>query len=192
MRFCLIMILLSTQLASSQQQKEEDHTYPTKDQIQLLLTQSERAFDVYEGTLTQEAAAGGDLGKSAIKDKELLVSARNLLGSLKKSPDGFNSPGGFLLVGDLDDASRNMSLCMGQAGMQSGTQAISGNINEGERSLRLVQACMDASTLLYTVSETAFNMYTEYLFAEHEMMDKAMSGLQDCASMLKKNPPKKQ
>jgi hypothetical protein len=122
MRFCFVMVLLSTQLVSPQEQKEA-HTFPTKDQIQLLLTQSDRAFDEYEQTLTQEAAAGGDLGKSAIKDKKLLVNARELLGRLKRSPDLFNSPGGFILVGDLDDASRNMSLCMGQAGLASGTEA---------------------------------------------------------------------
>jgi hypothetical protein len=42
------------------------------------------------------------------------------------------------------------------------------------------------------VSETAFNMYGEYLLTEHGMMDKAMSGLQQCADIPKKNPPKKQ
>jgi hypothetical protein len=192
MRFCLVlMLLLSTKLASSQQKKEE-HTPPTKDQIDLLLTQSERAFDVYEQTLTQEAAAGGDLGKSALKDKELLVNARELLGRLKKSPDLFNSPGGFLLVGDLDDASRNMSLCMGQAGLASGTEAAAGNYHEGEQYLHLLKDCMDASTLLYTVSETAFNMYAQYLFDEREMMDKAVSALQECTNVLKNNQHQKQ
>jgi hypothetical protein len=58
--------------------------------------------------------------------------------------------------------------------------------------LALSEVTMDASTLLYTVSETAYNMYTEYLFAEHELMDKAMNGLQECADTLQKNPPQKQ
>jgi hypothetical protein len=189
MRFCFVMVLLSTQFASPQQ--KEEHTFPTKDQIQLLLTQSERAFDVYEQTLKLETDAGGDLAKAVTADREVLTGARDILAGLKKSPDGFNGPGGFLLVGGLDDASRNMSVCMGQAGMQSSAEAMSGNVAEGQRHLRLVQACMDASTLLYTVSETAYNMYTEYLFAEHEMMNKAMAGLQECASVLKKNQPQK-
>jgi hypothetical protein len=58
MRFCLVLLLLlSTEFASPQDKKEE-HTFPTKDQIELLLTQSERAFDAYEQTVAQEAAAG--------------------------------------------------------------------------------------------------------------------------------------
>jgi hypothetical protein len=190
MRFCLVMILLSTQFANSQQ--KDEHTFPTKDQIQLLLTQSERAFDVYEQTVKQESDVGGNLAKAVEGDLEVLSGARTILDGLKKSPEGFNGPGGFLLVGGLDDASRNMSVCMGQAGLQASTEAMSGNVSEGQRQLRLVQACMDASTLLYTVSETAYNMYTEYLFAEHEIMNKAMDGLQQCASVLKKTQPQKQ
>jgi len=192
MRFCLVLLLLlSTEFASPQDKKEE-HTFPTKDQIELLLTQSERAFDTYEETVAQEAAAGGNLATSALKDTELLVSSRELLGRLKKSPELFNSPGGFILVGNLDDASRNMSVCMGQAGLASGTEATAGNYRGSEQYLRLLKDCLDASTLLYTVSETAFNMYAEYLFAEHDMMNKATEGLQECADILKKNPPQKQ
>ena len=191
MRFCLVMLLLlSTEFASPQDKKEE-HTFPTKDQIELLLTQSERAFDAYEQTVAQEAAAGGDLGKSALKDKELLVSSRELLGRLKKSPELFNSPGGFILVGNLDDASRNMSVCMGQAGLAAGTEATAGNYHGSEQYLRLLKDCLDASTLLYTVSETAFNMYAEYLFAEDAMAKQAYDGLQECVTVLKKNPSQK-
>ena len=192
MRFCLVMmLLLATKFARPQEAKEE-HTFPTKDQIQLVLTQSERAFGVYEQTVQQESDAGGELAKAAATDVEVLTGGREILAGLKKSPEGFNGPGGFLLVGELDDASRNMSVCMGQAGLLASSEAMSGNVSEGQRHMRLVQACLDASTLLYTVSETAYSMYTEYLFAEHEMMNKAMEGLQECADVLKKNRPQKQ
>jgi len=97
MRFCLVMLLLlSTEFANSQQQKEE-HTFPTKDQIQLVLTQSERAFDVYEQTVKQEAQMGGDWEKAVANDRVVLANARDLIERLKKSPDGFNGPAGFLL-----------------------------------------------------------------------------------------------
>jgi hypothetical protein len=122
----------------------------------------------------------------------VLVNARDLIERLNKSPDGFNGPAGFLLVGGLEDASRNMSLCMGQAGMQSGAHAMLKDFTEGEKYLHLSQACMDASTLLYTVSESAFNMYGEFLLAEDEMTKGAMSSLEKCADILKKNPPHKQ
>jgi hypothetical protein len=192
MRFCfVILLLLSATFARPQEQKEE-HTFPAKEQIQLLLTQSERAFGVYEQTVKQESDAGGELAKAATTDVEVLTGARTILAGLKKSPDGFAGPGGFLLVGALDDASRNMAVCMGQAGMQAATEGMSGNVSEGQRHMRLVQACLDASTLLYTVSETAYNMYTDYLFAEHEMMNKAMDSLQECSDVLQKNRPQKQ
>ena len=186
MRFCLVMLLLlSTEFARSQEEKEE-HPFPTKDQIQLLLTQSERAFEVYDQTLKQEAEMGDDWKKALVNDKAVLANARDLLARLKTSPDGFNTPAGFLLVGGLDDASRNMSVCMGQAGMQSATSAMTGNVSDGQRFLHLTQSCLDASTLLYTVSETAFNMFSEYLLAEDGMTKKSMSGLAQCVDILKK------
>jgi hypothetical protein len=150
-------------------------------------TQSERAFGTYEQVMGQETQAGGDIAKAVPKDREVLMASRDLLARLKKSPDGFNGPAGFLLVGNLDDATRNMSLCMGQAGMQSGLQGMAGDVSEGQRYLHLAQACMDASVLLYTVSETAFNMYSEFLLAQNEMTKRAMSGLERCADVLKKN-----
>jgi hypothetical protein len=85
-----------------------------------------------------------------------------------------------------------MSVCMGQAGMRSAAVGMTGNVSEGQRYLHLTQSCLDASTLLYTVSETAFNMYGEYLLAEDQMTKKAMSGLNQCVDILKKNQPQKQ
>lgn len=187
-RWLGMMLLLSTAVANAQQEKEEEHSFPTEDRIQLLLTQSERAFGTYEQVIEQEIQAGGDIAKAAPKDREVLTAAHDLLSRLKKSPDGFNGPAGFLLVGDLDDASRNMSVCMGQAGMQSGFQGMAGNVSEGQRYLHLVQAFMDASVLLYTVSETAFNMYAEFLLAQDQMTKRATSGFEQCVNVLKKTP----
>jgi hypothetical protein len=192
MWFCLVMLLLlSSEFASPQQQKEE-RTFPTKDRIQLLLTQSERAFEVYDQSLKQETQMGGSWEKAAATDRVVLVNARDLIERLKKSPDGFNGPAGFLLVGGLEDASRNMSVCMGQAGMQSGGLAMLKDFAGGQKYLGLSQACMDASMLLYTVSESAFNMYCEFLLAEDGMSKRAMSSLEKCTDILKRNPPQKQ
>jgi hypothetical protein len=189
MRFCLVMLLLlSTEFASPQEQKDE-HAFPTKDHIELLLTQLERAFEVYDQSLKQEAEMGGTWEKAVANDRVVLVNARDLIERLNKSPDGFNGPAGFLLVGDLEDASRNMALCMGQAGMQSGGLAMLKDFAGGQKYLLLSQACMNASTLLYTVSESAFNMYGEFLLAEDGMTKKAMSSLEECTDILKRNQP---
>jgi hypothetical protein len=189
-RWLVVMLLMCTGVANPQQQKEE-RSYPSKDQIQLLLTQSERAFAVYEQGIEQENQAGGKIAQAVPKDREVLTAARDLLARLKKSPDSFNGPAGFLLVGHLDDASRNMSICMGTAGLESGFQVLEGNVSEGQRNLHLAQTCMDASTLLYTVSETAFNMYSDFLLAQDGMTKRAMSSLEKCANILKENQKQK-
>jgi hypothetical protein len=62
-----------------------------------------------------------------------------------------------------------------------------GNISEGHSYLHLTQACLDASVLPYTVSETAFNMYSEFLLAQDEMTRRSISELEQCVSGLKKN-----
>ena len=183
-RWFVTMLLLCTGVANPQEQNEE-RRFPTKDQIQLLLTQSERAFDAYEQVVGQETQAGGKIAQAVPKDREVLMKARDLLARLKKSPDGFNTPAGFLLVGDLDDASRNMSVCMGQAALESGPIGIAGNVSEGQKYLHIAQACLDASMLLYTVSETAFNMYSEFLLAQDETTKRAMSTLGECVNALK-------
>ena len=187
----VVMLLLSTGVANSQQQKEE-RTFPAKDQVQLLLTQSERAFDAYEQVLKLETQVGGDLARTVTKDRGSLTAARALLARLKERPEGFNGPVGFLLVGNLDDGTRDMSVCMGQAGVQSGIQALAGNASEGQRYVGLAQACGDASTLLYTVSETAFNMYSQFLLAQDEMTTKAASSLERCVNILKENQQQRQ
>jgi hypothetical protein len=191
-RWLAVMLLLCTGVANPQQKKEEEERkFPAIDQIQLLLTQSERAFDTYEQVTELETQAGGKIAQAVPKDREVLTTTRDLLARLKKSPDGFNGPAGFLLVGYLDDASRNMAVCMGQAGMESGFQVIAGNVSEGQRHLHLVQACMDASMLLYTVSETAFNMYSEFLLVQDGMTKRAMSTLEGCVNLLKENQKQK-
>ena len=175
--------------ASAPEKKE--HDFPSKDRIQLLLTQSERAFDSYELAIAQEGQAGGKIAQAVAKDREVLDQARTLIAGLKKRPDLFNSPAGFLLFGSLDDASRNMSVCMGQAGMDSGFQGMGGNLQLAQERLHLAQTCLDASNLLYTVSESAFDMYGDALVAQEEMSKRAMSTLERCVNTLKENDKKR-
>src|SRR5215472_14320474 len=100
----------------------DDHSdkpeFPDDSKISLLIAQSERAFETYEGAIKQEQLELGDQGaESAARDRQVLDRVRQYLPKLKANPQGFNSPVGFLLVIDLDDASRNMAVCMGQAAM---------------------------------------------------------------------------
>jgi hypothetical protein len=182
---CIVAALLLGVAVANAQEKQE-HTFPTDDKIQLLLTQSERAFDAYAQAVEEEAEVAGDIAQAVSNDQKLLEQAHELLARLKKVPDGFNGPAGFLLVGDLDDASRNMAVCMGQAGMQAGLKGMTGKLSEGQQYLHLAQTCRDASMLIYTISESAFNMYSESLLAEAALRKDAMSNLEQCADALRK------
>jgi hypothetical protein len=194
MKLFLVVLLcfpMWAQEAATTPQQNVERAFPAQDRIQLLLTQSDRAFDVYRLAIEQEAQTGGKLAEAVPTDRAVLTAALDLLARLKKSPGGFNGPAGFLLVGYLDDATRNMSVCMGQAGMESGAQGMVGNTSGGQRDLHLVQTCLDSSTLLYTVSESAFNMYSEFLLAQDEMTKRAMSSLEKCATFLKESQKQK-
>src|SRR5262249_3145329 len=110
----LLSVLFALVVAAHTQQSEKQ--FPTEQQINLVLPQAERAFDSYESTLQLEAQLVGG-PESVAKDRQVLKMVRKVLGDLKKEPSkAFNSPIGFLLVTGLDDASRNMALCMGQGG----------------------------------------------------------------------------
>jgi len=165
--------------------------FPSEQQINLLITQSERAFDSYENTLQLEAQLVGG-PESVTKDREVLTSARKVLATLKAEPSKwFNSPMGFLLVTNLDDASRNMALCAGQGGMQSATAVLDRKADLGMSNVHVSQTCLDTSTLLYTVSESALDLYAQYLSTEYKLTQREAEALQRCADILKRQMPPK-
>jgi hypothetical protein len=161
--------------------------FPDDSQINLLVTQSERSFETYEVTVKEEQLGLGEQGEeSAARDRQVLERVRQYLPKLKANPQAFNSPAGFLLVVDLDDASRNMAVCMGQAGMDASLLAVAGSTSAGQSTLALAQACQGASQLLYTVSETAVSLYEKYLFANHDLQQREEGAVGKCMEILKK------
>ncbi len=92
---------------------------------------------------------------------------------------------------DLDDASRNMAICMGQAAMAASLLATGGNVSGGQGKLLLAQTCMGASQLLYTVSETAGSMYEQYLVASSSLQQREEEGIGKCMGILQKQRPPK-
>lgn len=166
--------------------QQEKNVFPAEQQISLLLTQAERAFDSYESALQLEGQLVGG-PESVAKDKETLNMARRILATLRANPvNGFNSPMGFLLVTNLDDASRNMALCMGQGGMQAAGEMQEGRVSSALK-LHIAQTCLDTSVLLFTVSESALDLYAQYLSTEYKVTQQAAEELQKCAGLLKKS-----
>ncbi len=159
-------------------------TLPTEDEINSLVTQAERAFLIYESTLS-----GSNV--STPNDQTLMAGAKEIIKNIKRNPQYFNAPMGFLLVSDLDDASRNMALCAFQV---QGLASVEVVVNHGsdaalksaDSKIQAAQSFIDTSTLLQTVGETAFNLYVRYLSANFQGQQAQAEGLQECMDTLQK------
>jgi hypothetical protein len=165
-------------------QKERD--FPTDDEITLVLTQAERATQIYELQIEQEELLLGKNGKdSAVKDRQVLDTLKFSLKALKSKPQKFNGPIGFYFFEALDDASRNAVVSAAQVSSQLVTQLTEGNMKNGVSLLDFYVSCMDTSTLLYTVSENAGSLYQRYVKAEPQLVDYVYQTAKQCADVLK-------
>ena len=166
--------------------QKETH-FPTDDEIQLLLTQADRAMQQYRPLIDEEERQLGKKGVDAVaKDREVVGNMELALKTFKKRPQGFNSPLGFAFFEWLDDAARNALLCSQTAMSQATTSMMDGKLDDAPRYMHLSQSCMDASTLIYTVSENASALYERYVKAEQELANEGADVAQKCTDALKK------
>jgi hypothetical protein len=177
-------------MASAQTEK----TFPTDTEVNLVLTQAERAIQQYKPLIDQEAAQMGKSGGDTIaRDRQVVSGLEMAIKAFKDKPQGFNGPLGFAFFEWLDDASRNAALCAGGASNQAMAQMLAGNKDKADFLLHLGQGCADVSTLIYTVSENAGSLYQRYVDAEQELAEQAADVAQKCTDILKKSgtSPKK-
>src|SRR6202020_3310192 len=100
----LIPVTVAFLLIATNCRAQDKATFPTKDEIQLVLTQADRAMQQYKLLIDQEELQFGKNGKDAVtKDRQVVEAIDTAVDVLKKQPEGFNSPAGFLLFGWLDD-----------------------------------------------------------------------------------------
>ena len=166
---------------------QKETPFPTDDEIQLLLTQADRAMQQYKPLIDEEERQLGKKGADAVvKDREVVGNMELALKTFKKRPQGFNSPLGFAFFEWLDDAARNALLCSQTAMSQATTSMMDGDLHDAPQYMHLSQACMDASTLIYTVSENASVLYERYVKAEEELANKGADVAQKCTDALKK------
>jgi hypothetical protein len=158
--------------------------FPTEDQISLLLTQSERASEAYERAVKTESLVLPKQGADA--DAQVATQLRQIIAKLKGAPHFFSSPYGFMLIADLDDASRNMAVCMGQGWALALSSATEAELAMAQQKMLLSQSCLDTSTLLFTVSETAVEMYSNYLLADYQLKQRAANALNRCTAVMTK------
>lgn len=171
------------------------NSFPTDDEINLLLTQTERALEQYKPLIDLEAAHPSKNGVDTIAHNRQVVSGLEMaIKAFRAKPQEFNGPLGFAFFEWLDDASRNAALCSGGSINQAMSELMVGkNKNNAESLLDLARSCADASTLVYTVSENAGSLYQRYVTAEQELAKKAAEVAQRCTAVFKKNSvsPKK-
>ena len=156
----LVVLTPFAAVANAQTEK----TFPTDDEINLVLTQTERAIQQYKPLIDLEAAQPGKNGADAIAhDRQVVSGLEMAIKAFKAKPQGFNGPLGFAFFEWLDDASRNASLCAGGSVNEAMSEMIAGNKDNAESLLHLAHSCADASTLIYTVSENAGSLYQRYV-----------------------------
>jgi hypothetical protein len=166
---------------------KDETQFPTNDEINLLLTQADRAMQQYKPLIDEEERQLGKTGAEAVaKDRQVIQAVDIAVEVLKKQPQGFNSPAGFALFEWLDDAGRNALLCSSTVLMQSTMFMMAGKTDKANELIHLSQTCMDASTLIYTVSENAGALYERYLKAEQHLAEESFSTVQKCKDALKK------
>jgi len=161
---------------------------PRRDQINLVLTQAERAISQYEASIIVEEATLKKLGEAGIaKDRELLKALNKILALLKQDSQRFNGGLGFLLVLNLDDAVRNSLLCSVTAMSEVGVNVADKQVGEASNYLHAGQTCSDVSTLLYTVSESASDLFSSYLESSQQESLEIAQQLKNCSATLKRN-----
>lgn len=69
---------------------------------------------------------------------------------------------------------------------QSTMLLIAGKTDDALQMMQLSKSCMDASTLIYTVSENAGSLYERYVKGEQDLANEGASGLERCVEALKK------
>lgn len=171
---------------SANAQKPETN-FPTNEEIKLVLTQAGRAVDGYKPFLDLEQKTLGENGKAAAqKDREVVKALETAIAAFGKQPQAFNGSLGFAFFEWLDDASRNALACANGASNDLAQSILSGDKEKADSDLQLGQGCMNASTLLYTVSENAGALYTRFVKSEEQLAKYGAQVAIQCADILKK------
>jgi len=181
---CASAFLLAVSFASAQ----TDKSFPTDDEINLVLTQTDRAVQQYKPLIDQEQNQVGSSAKDAVaKDRQVVEALELAVKRFKSQPQGFSSPLGFAFFQWLDDASRNSVLCGSDAMTEAAKQITQGNIKKADSLIHLAQSCTEVSALIDTVSENAGALYQRYVAGMAQLADQATEAAQKCVEVLKKN-----
>jgi hypothetical protein len=186
MAFC---VLILTACATAQQEKAKIPEFPSMDEIQLVVTQSERVFEQYKQSVTMESELPSfKRDPSAIqKDTGVHDMGMKLVDALKKHPDGFHGVGGLLLMSSLGDASRNAALCSATAYNDTMEAVMTkSDVHSAENWVHVGLSCINISGYLYTVGESVQALLVRDLKAQEMLNESATETVNGCTAALKK------
>jgi hypothetical protein len=190
MRLLVVFLLASVHCFAQQKAQVE---FPTKEEINLVVTQAERAFDQYKTSVVMEGnlQSSKQEPSSFKKDQEVVEMSHKLIVALKENPDRFHGLGGLLLLSTLDDASRNAALCSTSGSAEIAKGLIDHfDVKDAYRIMTIMQTCTDVSAHLYTVSESVHALMVRELEAQQDLNNQAMELANKCAEIVKKAPKK--
>lgn len=191
--FPTLWILLTTVSCVAQQQvRKEEPDFPKVDEILLVVTQAERAFEQYKQSVTFERELPSFQKDPSAPDKDLEVfdTTIKLIATLKTRPDGFHGLGGLLLLSSLDDASRNAALCSGTAYSDAMQAVMAGSdVNVARNFLHIGVSCLDSSGHLYTVSESVQELLVREAKGQELLNQQVMDFADKCRTLMKAVPP---
>jgi hypothetical protein len=182
-----VPVLLLLGCVSVGQAQDKDKPFPSNDEINLLLTQGDRAMEQYKAAVNleeKEMEKTSEEAGAVAKDREVYEGWAVLSKGMKTKPQAFNSRFGVEIVLLLDDASRNAMVCSSQADLRLTS---SRSVSDAQSVLQLGQTCLDTSTLIYTVSENAAALYRKYLEAAEQLTNETADVASRCTDLLKKN-----
>ena len=186
----LVAVLMAIGAVAAHAQAER--TFPTDEEVGLLLTQTDRALDRYKPLLDeQEAQIGKSVEEDVANDRKLVTSVQGSIKVLSAKRQSFNGPMGFAFFESLVDMDRNALRCGFAASSQSSGYVIAGDHDKADALLHLSQKCMDLSMLIYTISENASSLYKRFIQAEDQWAAHSTQEARQCEDALEKNRPKK-
>jgi hypothetical protein len=185
MRLFFTLLLIS---APSFAQQKAEVQFPSTDEINLVVSQAERAFEQYKNSVLMEKTLESSKRDptSLKKDEEVVEMSQQLVAGLKKNPNAFHGLGGLLLLSSLDDASRNAALCSSAGSTEIAKGLIEhADPKDAYQIMTVIQNCSDTSIHLYTVSESVHALMVRELEAQEDLNNKAMDMVTKCTQLMK-------
>jgi hypothetical protein len=185
----LSSVLFLASCCTAQEKTEKTPEFPNIEEIQLVVTQSERVFEQYKQAVTTEAELPTSKTNPSMieKDRGVYDMATKLIASLKAHPQGFHGVGGPLLLSSLDDASRNAALCSGAAYNDTMDALMTkSDVHSAKDWIHVGLSCVDVSGYLYTVSESVQAMLVRDMQAQQMLNQRAGETINTCTAALKK------